>query len=681
MASCHEVGLCNGIHPQTVIMMTRSHPLATALVLSALLSPLSAQQDWVTWTTVDGGSPTDQFGTALTGLGDLNSDGYDDYAVTSIGADNAGQNTGMVTFFSGQDDSVLTVIDGLSGEQLGFSLAFLGEHNSDGLPKLAVGAPYASTANGPFSGLVRIYTWDDANSTANLFQELPGSTPGALFGISLAAFDDDGDGELDLAVGASGTNFQDGSVETFLVTDFGASASNTFFGASGSMEMFGWSVASAVLPSPGAGVGATYELVVGAPFADDTAVDAGAVILIESNGTQTTLFNPVGSVANAHLGWSVAGGMDARGNGIADVAAGAPDTTNGEVVLWDGASLGVAEVMLGAAPGVQFGYSVLLCPDTNFDGYADLAVGSPSALGGRGAANVYAVANAPSQVHSTTGQAGTDGNLGWSLGIIGDLNQTDKMEIGVSSPRFNGLVGRIEIMAPPAQDIGPIGLSLLGNFDWETDVQMRATNLSPGGGGNLFWYVGTNLSETTSPEGYDLNIGGLLTLISVDANPGDTAQQVYRVLDNIPDGTELFFQMVEDRNGFVRISNTESGEVNDPGVTLFVFGDTAGQPITMRTRWGIPNSPVYIYGTNQGFTQNPTNNVPNGSWQINLRNPRFLGQPGDKSGPLGAPDEGQYTSQNINIPSGFVGVTASFQAYDWDLFSPAMTPVVQVTFN
>lgn len=662
-------------------MMTRSHPLATALALGAMLCPLSAQQDWVTWTTVDGVAPTDQFGTALTGLGDLNSDGYDDYAVSSPGSDSAAQNGGLVTIFSGQDDTVLAVLEGTSAEQIGFSLAFLGEHDNDGMPKLAVGAPYASTGNGPLSGLVRIYSWDSSTSTMSLFQELPGSAPGALFGSSLAAFENDGDGELDLAVGAIGVNFQDGAVETFTVNSSGASASDVYLGASGSMEMFGWSVSRADSAGIGAGVITDGLLVVGAPFADDTAVDAGAVVLIDALGAQTTLFNPVASVASAHLGYSVSGGMDVRGGISSDIVAGAPDTTNGDVVLWDGDTLGVAEVAQGAAVGAQFGYAVLLSPDANFDDLADVAVGSPSVLGGRGAANVYSMALGVSQLHSTTGQSGSTGNLGYSLGLIGDLNQTDKTEIGVGAPNFDGQIGMIEVMAPPAQDIGPIDLALAGPFDWETDVQMMATNLSPGGGGSLYWYVGTNNVPGTSQEGYDLDIGGLLTLISVDVNPGDTAQQVYRILDTVPDGTELFFQMVEDRNGFIRVSDVESGEVNDPGVTLFVFGDTAGQPITLRTRWGIPNSPVYVYGTNGGFTQQANNNVPNGSWQINLRNPRFLGQPGDKSGALGAPDEGQYTSNPINVPSGFVGVTAHFQAYDWDLFSPALTPVVPVTFQ
>lgn len=667
-------------------MTTPRHPLLIALTMGALLTPLVAQQDWVAWTDVSGANPSDQFGTALTGVGDWNADGYDDYAVSSVGSDRAAQNAGLVTIFSGQDDTILAEIDGLAAaDQLGFSLASLGMHDGDGLFKLAVGAPFASTANGPFTGLVRIYSWDNLSGSLSLTTELLGATPGALFGFSLAAFEMDGDSDLDLAVGAMGASFQDGEVLTYTMSAAGAAtpAADIYSGTSGSMEMLGWSLArGGVLGGGGKGIGGPVAeaLIAGAPFANDLAPNAGAAVILDEFGDQTQLPNPFASIADAHLGYSVAGGYDALGNGIGDYAAGAPDTINGDVAVWDGNSLTTALQLSGVGNGNQFGYAVLMIQDTNFDGYGDLVVGSPGAINQRGAMNVFSVNAGELELFSALGTNGTTGNFGWSLGEVGDLNQTDKLEVGVGSPNRGNDVGRVDIYAPPAQDIGPITLLVSGPFEWETDVTMQATNLSPGGGGEIYWYVGTTLEEIVSPHGFDLNIGGLID-VQIDPNPGDMAQQVFRILDTLPDGTDLYFQVIEDRNGFVRNSNTDTGQVIDPGVTLFVTGNTAGAPMTLTTRWGIPNSPVYIYGTNNGFTAGAVNNVPNGSWQVNLRNPRLLTPNGDKSGDFGTPEEGQYTSPPINVPAGFAGVTAHLQAYDWDLFQPALTRVVAVTFQ
>jgi hypothetical protein len=42
---------------------------------------------------------------------------------------------------------------------------------------------------------------------------------------------------------------------------------------------------------------------------------------------------------------------------------------------------------------------------------------------------------------------------------------------------------------------------------------------------------------------------------------------------------------------------------------------------------------------------------------------------------------GNFTSSPINVPASLSGVTAYFQAYDWDFFESGLTPVLVVTFQ
>jgi hypothetical protein len=177
-------------------------------------------------------------------------------------------------------------------------------------------------------------------------------------------------------------------------------------------------------------------------------------------------------------------------------------------------------------------------------------------------------------------------------------------------------------------------------------------------------------------DGFELNIGGNIQLLATTSNPGVQAQYIHTIPDTIPDGQLLIFQVVEDRSGFVRSSTIDSGNVVDPGVTMFVDGNTAGAQIRVRTRWGLPNSPVYIYGSKATPSGSASNSAPDGNWNLNLRNAKPIGSPGDQSD-----FDGYFESEMINVPAGLSGVTAYFQAYDWDFFDPGLTPVLVVTFQ
>jgi len=642
-----------------------------ALAASPLLSAQS-QDDWVEWGYVDGTDAGDNFGSSMLPLGDVNNDLYEDYLVASPRAGSVLRLSGELTIHSGQDNSIIASIAGTDiGQQIGYKVCVLGEHNSDGLLKIAASSPFTSTSAGFFSGVVNIYAFDAATLSLTLWQEIPGGNAGRMFGVSIAALDNDADGDLDLAVGSLGDSAAngsalDGSVSFFNIDDVIAddNGTTTQYGDINTGEMFGFAMCYA-------DNNGSESLLVGAPFAGMS--NEGAAIRLKLDGTKTVLQDPL-ATPNANLGFAVAAGEDVSGDGIADFIASAPNSGTGNVILWDDPRI-LGTALNGSNAGEKFGYSIAITADSNFDGNADLIVGAPEASANKGRFAVHDVSTM-SQTVLYTADGSSNQLLGASVSTGGDLNQSAKSEVLVGAIGSNNDTGRVYIYSPPEQDSGPVELEATGAFEWETDVTLTATNLSVGGGGLLYWYMGSQAGPSTSAEGYDLDISGGVTLLGTSANPGVTTDFIYNIPDTMADGQSLVFQVVEDRSGFIRSSTIDGGIVIDPGVTMFIDGDQAGGQIQVRTKWGIPNSPVYIYGSRAVPNGNAINGAPDGNWDLNLRNAKAIGSPGDQSDLIG-----NFVSAPINVPAAFSGVTAYFQAYDWDFFDPALTRVVQVIFQ
>ena len=83
------------------------------------------------------------------------------------------------------------------------------------------------------------------------------------------------------------------------------------------------------------------------------------------------------------MGWAVATGSDFDGDGVADIAAGAPCATvagmveAGRVFVYSGADGKKLATLSGTAPGQKLGGALSFMPDVSGDGLADLIVGSP----------------------------------------------------------------------------------------------------------------------------------------------------------------------------------------------------------------------------------------------------------------------------------------------------------------
>ena len=87
-----------------------------------------------------GDSAEDRFGSSVSGAGDVNDDGFADLIVGAIDDDNNGTDSGSVRVFSGVDGSVLYNFDGDSAEDNFSRVSGAGDVNGDGVDDFIVGA-------------------------------------------------------------------------------------------------------------------------------------------------------------------------------------------------------------------------------------------------------------------------------------------------------------------------------------------------------------------------------------------------------------------------------------------------------------------------------------------------------------------------------------------------------------
>lgn len=99
--------------------------------------------------TMQIGAPDDAFGFAVAGLGDVDGDGLPDFAVGAPREDGAGIDAGRAYVVSGADGTtVLRAFSGVAaGDDFGAAVSRLGDVNGDGVPELAVGAPDEGPGN------------------------------------------------------------------------------------------------------------------------------------------------------------------------------------------------------------------------------------------------------------------------------------------------------------------------------------------------------------------------------------------------------------------------------------------------------------------------------------------------------------------------------------------------------
>ena len=358
--------------------------------------------------TLYGLAPREGFGIAVDGLGDVDGDGLDDFAVGVVGEMSNGFQSGAVRVFSGADAHRIREHQGEAGFWfLGISVACAGDVDADGVPDLLAGA-YRAPVAGPDTGLARVWSGADGS----LLHEVQGATAFDLFGQAVSDCGDlNGDGHGEFAAAAP---FHDGGAPD-------GGQVQVFDGATGSVLYtwlgtdpggnFGYAVET-VGDADGDGV---PDLAVGANRDSRDGFQTGRVFLY-SGATGLLLWERAGGGLDERLGESVSAAGDLDGDGLADLVAGGPESDRaasraGLVRLLsglDGAELGSLD-----GPGAEdlYGTWVAGGADLDGDGRPDLAVGAPwEDFPGPQAGSVYVhrlVLDGPRLLDPVPGTAGT----------------------------------------------------------------------------------------------------------------------------------------------------------------------------------------------------------------------------------------------------------------------------------
>lgn len=148
----------------------------------------------------------DYFGCSVAGIGDVDGDGCDDFAVGAEGDEENGVVKGAVHVYSGKTGTrVKSLYGDAEKDSFGHAIAALGDVDLDCCPDLAVGARMNDAA-GEYAGQVKVFSGADWSTRITLL----GSGTNMLFGSSLAGGGDmNGDSIPDLAVHSEGYGYPD----------------------------------------------------------------------------------------------------------------------------------------------------------------------------------------------------------------------------------------------------------------------------------------------------------------------------------------------------------------------------------------------------------------------------------------------------------------------------------------
>lgn len=422
-------------------MWRLTRPSAAAVVALALLAQPVGAEPWdgdltkEADFTIQGVTPGGWAGGSVAGAGDVNGDGLEDMIVGTPDGDDLRSDRAYVVFGRpfprvvrladiGEPDNLDGFLiyngDGGYAYRLGRSVAAVGDMNHDGLDDVIVGSPETTFHGIPDdqTGAAHVVFGKASYDTVNVRQlgeggfEIRGPWSEGAAGWSVAGVGDmNQDGDADVAVSAhagSGDPAREYSGAAYVV--FGKPTPEPVelaaLGGEGFQILGSYAFEQAGNAVAGAGDvngDRVPDLIVGAAVHDRENWDEGAAYVVFGKSTPEQVdlaslgdqgFLIEGYYRSGKAGFGVAGVGDMNGDGLDDVAVGAPragypDTVTGYVYVVFGKStpdrvdlgdLGDQGFSIrGAGPEENAGWSVAGAGDVNGDGVPDLVIGSPVA--------------------------------------------------------------------------------------------------------------------------------------------------------------------------------------------------------------------------------------------------------------------------------------------------------------
>ncbi len=342
------------------------------------------------------GERNEFFGYSVSGAGDIDHDGYDDYMIGAPFKTISSPRDGQVRVYSGKTGSVLFIFDGPAGMQFQFGteVASAGDINGDGFDDIIVGTLWGQTRATVFSGAdgSPIYSFNTATTVAPVIISVNG------------AGDVNQDGFPDLMVGEAGEQSlvsvysgKDGSLlylfeDTITLSNFGESVAGV-----GDVDKDGYD-----------------DMIIGAP--DRYWITNGpGMAYVYSGRTGAILFTFSGSGLEESVGFSVATAGDYNGDGYLDFLVGAPQTVEmappsdfGHVYVYSGKDGALLQTFTSTTIGERFGSSVFVI-DANNDGLDEVIVASDYGSFSGTSSGQISVFSHPGICCFTPGDANNDG--------------------------------------------------------------------------------------------------------------------------------------------------------------------------------------------------------------------------------------------------------------------------------